>query len=298
MSGAELARRLEIDPRTLRRYMQTLEALGIPVLAERGRDGGYRLMQGYKLPPMMFTNDEALALALGLLASRSLGLADAAPASASALSKLERVMPDKLRRRMRAIEETVSLDIARTTSSGNAEILSTLSAAAQNRQRVHLAYLTPQHAHTERDFDPYGLAYHGGKWYAVGHCHLRRDMRSFRLDRIQQADLLPASFGKPEGFDAIAFLNTAIASLPRTHTVKVLLHTGLATAQAAVFMSLGVLEAVEQGTMLHSQVDDLDWMARELARMPVTFTVLEPVTLAAALKQHAEALLACAHVER
>src|SRR5471032_3355272 len=84
ISGTELARRLAVDPRTLRRYIRTLESLGVPVHPERGRDGGYRLMQGYKLPPMMFSNDEALALALGLVASRDLGLAVAAPAGASA----------------------------------------------------------------------------------------------------------------------------------------------------------------------------------------------------------------------
>src|SRR3954469_22815312 len=111
MSGTELARRLAVDPRTLRRYIQALDTLGIPVLAERGRDGGYRLMNGFKLPPMMFTNDEAMALSLGLLAARNLGLDGKAPAGDSALSKLERVMPDKLRKRVRAIGETVALDI-------------------------------------------------------------------------------------------------------------------------------------------------------------------------------------------
>ncbi|HXA47141.1 MAG TPA: HTH domain-containing protein, partial [Burkholderiaceae bacterium] len=109
-SGAELARRLDVEPRTLRRYIVALEALGIPVMTERGRDGGYRLMHGFKLPPMMFSNDEALALALGLVASRSLGLEATVPAGAGALAKLERAMPDNLRQRVRAVGETVTLD--------------------------------------------------------------------------------------------------------------------------------------------------------------------------------------------
>jgi predicted DNA-binding transcriptional regulator YafY len=293
ISGAELARRLEVDPRTLRRYIITLEALGIPVLAERGRDGGYRLMHGFKLPPMMFTNDEALALALGLVASRSLGLAATAPAGAGALTKLERVMPDNLRRRMRAVGETVTLDIARATSTGDPDILATLSAAAQNQQRVHLHYQAPQQAQTERDIDPYGLAYYGGNWYVVGYCHLRLDRRSFRLDRIQAAKLLPMSFVRPAEFDAMAYIAAAIASLPRTHSVRVLLHADLATASAAIFTSLGVLEAVTDGTMLHSQADDLEWMARELSRLPFSFVIQEPAALRDALANHAATLLTC-----
>lgn len=293
MSGTALAARLEVEPRTLRRYIVVLEALGVPVLAQRGRDGGYRLMHGFKLPPMMFTNDEALALALGLVASRSLGLDTAAPAGASALSKLERVMPENLRRRMRAVSDTVSLDIARASASGNADVLATLSAVAHTRQRVHLGYLSPQQVPTQRDVDPYGLAYLGGKWYLVAYCHLRKDTRSFRLDRIQAVAVLPVSFGKPAGFDAMAYLTAAITSMARAHTVKVLLHTDAESARAAIFTTLGLLEPVAGGTMLHSQVDDLDWMAREMARLPCTFAVQEPAALRDALARHAAVLLDC-----
>ena len=116
MSGAELARRLEVHPRTVRRYVTVLEELGIPLVAERGRHGAYGLVAGFKLPPMMFTDDEALALSLGLLAARGLGLAGAAPAVASAQAKLERVMPPSLERRLRAVDQTVQLDLSRPVS--------------------------------------------------------------------------------------------------------------------------------------------------------------------------------------
>lgn len=293
MSGSDLARRLEVDPRTLRRYIRTLESLGVPVKPERGRDGGYRLMQGYKLPPMMFSNDEALALALGLVASRDLGMAAAAPAGAGALAKLERVMPDNLRQRVRAVSETVTLDIARATAAAasDADLLGALGAAAQQQQGVRLDYLSPQQVPTSRDVDPYGLAYLGGKWYVVGHCHLREDTRSFRLDRIQGVRALPASFGRPAGFDAMAYMTAAITSLPRAHSVKALLRTDLAAARAAIFTTLGLLEPVAGGTMLHSQVDDLNWMARELARLPFAFAIQEPQALRDALARHAAALL-------
>src|SRR6185295_2658436 len=113
MTGSELARRLRVDPRTVRRYMVALEELGIPITAELGRDGGYMLVAGFKLPPMMFDDDEALALSGGLLAARGLGLAEGTPAIASAQAKLERVMPATLNRRVRAVDETVALDLLR-----------------------------------------------------------------------------------------------------------------------------------------------------------------------------------------
>src|SRR6476469_1942186 len=117
LSGAELALRLGVDRRTLRRYVGKLEDIGIPITAERGRAGGYALMPGFKLPPMMCTEDETLALSLGLLAARGLGLAEAAPAVASAQAKLERIMPDRLRHRVRAVDETVKLEARSTPAS-------------------------------------------------------------------------------------------------------------------------------------------------------------------------------------
>lgn len=292
LSGAEMARRLGVDVRTVRRYMVTLEALGIPVMAERGRDGGYRLMHGFKLPPMMFNDDEATAVSLGLLASRRLGLAEAAPAGESALAKLERVMPDNLRRRVRALGETVALDLSQPSSLGDNRALGTLSAAAQAQQRVRLAYSAADGSATERDVDVYGLVFHGGRWYAVGHCHLRRDIRSFRLDRVREAQPLPASFGRPVHFDALAYLNDSIASLPRGHAISVVLHTDMDTARQTLFSWLGLLSPVEGGVRLHSQADDLQWMARELARLPFTFSIESPDTLRTLLAEHAQALLA------
>src|SRR5689334_2404344 len=143
MRGSQLAERLQVDRRTVRRYITMLEELGIPITAERGRDGAYMLVAGFKLPPMMFTDDEALALSVGLLASRGLGLAEAAPAVASAQAKLERVMPDKLKRRVSAVDETVTLDLSRPAAALDNAVLVTLSTAAQTKTRVHMRYRTP-----------------------------------------------------------------------------------------------------------------------------------------------------------
>ncbi|MFZ6749419.1 helix-turn-helix transcriptional regulator [Undibacterium sp. Ren11W] len=293
ISGAELARRLELEPRSIRRYIQSLETLGIPIQAQRGRDGGYSLMQGFKLPPMMFSNDETVALALGLIAARSLGWDSATLASASAQSKLERVMPETVRLSMQAVAATVTLE-SRPNSAANQVkpgILSVLSIAIQKQQGLRLIYRSARQITSERAIESYALTYFDASWYLLAYCHVRLAVRSFRLDRIESLELLPTSFGKPVDFDPIAYLNTAIASLPRAYSIKVLLHTDLSCAHQEIFSSLGILELDANGTLLHGQADDLSWMARELARLPFSFTILAPPELRVALAQHLNDLL-------
>ncbi len=286
ISGSDLSKRIGVDGRTLRRYITILEELGIPITTDRGRHGGYALVPGFKLPPMMFTDDEALALSLGLLAARSLGLKDAAPAVASALAKLERVMPVNLKRRVRAIDETVSLDVRQPGPSfGSNAALAVLSAAAQNRQRVHLRYVTAERDASDRDIDPYGLAHRSGRWYVVGHCHLRKDLRSFRLDRIEEVRPLNIFFERPADFDTLGHLAFSAATLPRRHTIEVRLHTDLKTAQRELCDTIGVFEPTPEGVNLFAQADDLDWFARQLARVAFEFEVIGPAALRDALLQ-------------
>ncbi len=289
--GAELARRLGVDRRTLRRYVAHLQALGVPVQATRGRDGGYALRPGFKLPPMMFTADEALALAVGLHAAAGLGLEGITPAVAGTRAKLERVLPAEQRRRLADVQQTVQLDLQRPFAHGTTAPLLGLSAAARRQQRVALRYRDAGGGETEREVDVWGLAWRGGAWYAVGHCHLRRGLRSFRLDRVLAVESRPASFGRPEGFDVLGYLKTTLAELPRAHAVEVLLDTDLATARRSVFVELGVPEAGPRGVRLKVQADDLEWVARELARLPYGFRVIRPLALKRALAVHAQRLL-------
>jgi predicted DNA-binding transcriptional regulator YafY len=286
ISGVELAQRLEVDVRTVRRYIRVLEDIGIPITAERGRYGAYSLVPGFKLPPLMFGDDEALALSLGLLAARSLGLADAAPAVASAQAKLERVMPANLQRRVRAVAETVTLDLSHPATATDTTALLELSAAAQSQRRVRLHYRTADGVASERNFDTYGLTWRGGRWYALGHCHLRNDLRSFRLDRIVSVVALDQSFGRPANFDAAAQLQLGLANLPRSVPVDVLLHTDLAGIQAEYLGSIGVFEAVPEGVRLRGGTDCLDWFARQLARLPFGFDIVAPDALREALAAH------------
>ena len=164
LSGSELAQHLGVDGRTLRRYISRLEDIGIPITAERGHYGAYMLIAGFKLPPMMFTNDEALALSLGLLAARSMGLNDGMAAIASGQTKLERVMPSSMKAQPRALFKTVSLDLVSGVSISDGNTLSILSGAAHAHHRIYTRYLTSQNIASEREFDAYGLAWRTGRW--------------------------------------------------------------------------------------------------------------------------------------
>lgn len=288
LSGADIAARLAIDARTVRRYIATLDDIGIPITTRRGRDGGYALMAGFKLPPMMFTDDEALALSIGLLAARGVALSEAAPAVQSAQAKLERIMPDRLKRRVRAIGETVQLDLAAGSAPPANDALVALCAAALAQQRVLLDYRGAGAERSEREIDPYGLALRNGCWYVVGMCRLRGAMRSFRVDRIAGVAPRPASFLRPQAFDALAYLRDSMAGLPRAHAIEVVLRTDLVSAAHHFNDEIGFFEPAQGGVLLRSQADDLDWFARQLCAAPFEAEVISPP----ALRTHVAALAA------
>ncbi|HJP99520.1 MAG TPA: YafY family protein [Rhodanobacteraceae bacterium] len=291
ISGPELAQRINVDGRTLRRYMVLLEELGIPITTERGRYGAYMLVAGFKLPPMMFTDAEALAVSMGLLAARSLGLHAGEWALASAQAKLERVMPDPLKRRLRAVETTVSIESPGAPAArANATVLMVLTHAAHAAERVHLHYRSAQGEESERGFDAYGLGFRGGAWYAVGMCHLRRGVRAFRVDRIIEVQPLAVRFTRRKGFDVLEWLNRTIATLPRAHHVEVLLHTDPASARDAFSPAIGLFEAADDGVLLRVRTDDLGWFARQLASVTFEFEIRTPQRLRKELLAHATRL--------
>ncbi len=260
LSGSELARRLEVDGRTLRRYIVALEELGIPISAERGRHGGYRLVAGFKLPPLMFSAEETLAVSLGLLAVRSLGLGESELALESAQAKLSRVMPVALRRRLVALRETASLDLARARAGTSVAALATLAEAAQVRARVEFRYRDPQGAETLRQLDPYGLAYRNGCWYVSGFCHLRQALRSFRLDRLDAPRMLAERFERPADFDTLRHLRESFARMPRAYPVEIHSAGGegrwsRCSASPSVCSPRSMAD-----TLLRASTDDLDWI--------------------------------------
>jgi predicted DNA-binding transcriptional regulator YafY len=290
LTGPEMARRLGVDQRTLRRHLARLEEMGFPLTAERGRAGGYQLVSGFKLPPMMFTSDEALAVSVGLRAARELGMAAAGPAVESAQAKLARVLPEGLRRRLRAVDEAVTLDLHRASAPGDNRALVELSTAAQERRVVHLRYRSPRGDESARDFETYGLVFRGGHWYAAGLCRSREALRTFRLDRIVALEPRPQRFEPPAGFEALAHVTRSVASIPRAHAVEVLLEADLPAARRAVFGALGTLEPAPGGVLLRIQADDLSWVARELARLPFAFAVRSPAALRGELSRLAARL--------
>jgi predicted DNA-binding transcriptional regulator YafY len=300
MSGREISERLEIAPRAVRRYIAMLRDLGIPITAERGNTGAYVLGAGYKLPPMMFTNDESLALTLGLLASRQVGLSvsNTSRAAESALAKLERVMPFELRGQVRALAEAVTLDLQTRRNrwakpgltAGN--VLMPLSDAVRRRVRTHMAYVAANSERTEREFDPYGIALRQSNWYAVGYCHLRHGLRSFRLDRVESVALTQSEFDPPSGFDALVYLDETIKSLPRKHTVEVVIGADLDEVREYLYDGDYFLEPHERGTRLHGRADQLTYLVQTLAQFDCPIWPVQPDELRTLLLAHAQRLAA------
>jgi predicted DNA-binding transcriptional regulator YafY len=294
ISGPELARRLEVDVRTIRHYITLLQDLGIPIEAERGRYGAYRMRPGFKLPPLMFTEDEAVALTLGLLATHRLGLMVAAPATAGALAKVERVLPAAVRERVQALQDALVIEMPHSYTPPESAVVVAFSTAAQQRRRVQFGYRSWRDDPSERAIDPYGVVYFAGRWYAVGYCHLRADLRVFRLDRVQSATVLDQCFVRPESFDSLAFVQRSLANTPGEWAIEVLLETDLATAQDRVPAHLALLEPAPDGVILRCNVQRLEWFAHFLAGLDCPVVVRRPPELRDALRDLARALAAMA----
>ncbi|MFF4919694.1 helix-turn-helix transcriptional regulator [Kitasatospora sp. NPDC001261] len=294
LTGADLAARLDVDERTVRRYVARLTELGIPVEADRGRYGGYRLRPGYRLPPLMLTPDEAASVVLGLLAGRSSGLSVGEEATGTALAKIQRVLPQPLRERVAAVEQTLGLTAAPATGPGPAAAaLFTLAEAARRRRRVRLAYRDREDRPSERDFDPYGLVFHSGRWYTTGLDHRSGEPRTFRLDRITRVEQGEAGFEPPEDYDPVQRVVESLAGAPWRHRVEVELRTTFAEARRRLPPAVGTLTELAEGrVLLRARAQNLDGVAVLLAGLGWPFTVREPAALRAEVRALADRLAA------
>jgi predicted DNA-binding transcriptional regulator YafY len=293
LSAREISERLQVDVRTVRRYVAGLQEMGIPVEGERGAAGGYRLRPGYRLPPLMFTNEEALAVVVGLLAAQRLGLLQQGSAVQGALAKLDRVLPDQLRSQVRAARTTVALGPALDVRGrADAATLLTLGSAAGDGSRVRIRYRAATGSVTERLTDPYGVAFQSGAWYLVAWDHLRDEVRTFRLDRVIRCEVTREAFQRPSGFDVASYVQRMLATLPWPWEAEVLLETSLREARRRIPATLGTLEQQPAGVLLRIGADDLGWLARYLAGLDLPFKVLRPAELKTALRTLAEQLLA------
>ena len=215
-----------------------LEEMGIPITTEQGRHGGYRLVPGYKLPPMMFTDEEAQALSLGLIAARGLGRSMPPPPSKRAGQARSRAARGR-QKTLAATRESVALQVGDARVNADARLLRMLGETAQSRRTASLRYRAADGTLTSREFDVYGLVFRAGRWYVVGHCHLRKGLRTLRLDRVAHGEGTDRPFERPADFDAGEYLSRALATLPRATPVEVLLRTDLATAKRETFHTLG-----------------------------------------------------------
>ena len=292
ISGNELAERLEVDQRTVRRYITMLQDMGIPVESRRGRYGAYRLRPGFKLPPLMLRNDEAFALTIGLITARKIALAGTAPAVESVLAKIVRILPVTLQEQIRAVQDALIFDVVPEQHSPVSEIVVTLCIAVQQCQSVRISYQSWNAPTTERVIDPYGVVYRSGYWYTVAYCHLRNDIRTFRLDRMLSAELSSDDFTPPADFDCVAHVNRSIAMMPVGWDIDVLLQTTLTEIQCHISPAMAMLEQEDEGVALRCNAESLEWIAYILISLRCPFIVRKPLELRDTLKQIAQRILA------
>jgi predicted DNA-binding transcriptional regulator YafY len=277
-TGREIADRLGIDPRTARRYVSALQELGIPIEGQRGVGGGYRIRPGYRLPPLMLSDDEAVVVALGVLAAGRLGLTSSRQAVDGAQAKIHRVLPDGLRRRVEALE--TALDFTATPKAGvpvAGDALLRLADAIRRRRRLRVSYRSFSGEPSRRELSPHGLVVHSGRWYLAAYDHGREDLRTFRVDRMRRVAMRaePAS-DPPDGFDAVTHVTTSIARVRWPHEVEVLLDLPVGEAMRRIPATLAELVDEDGRTLLRMRVSSLDWTATVLAGLGCEFSIVKP----------------------
>ena len=291
ISGPELAARLEMDVRTVRRYIMHLQDVGIPVEANIGRYGGYRLRPGFKLPPLMFTEEKATALMLGLLGTSWLEIGQSSVAVEGALAKVSRVLPLHARERLNAMSAHLFIFSPHQETRPDVSLLIRLSEAIGQQQRIAMDYRSHLDQVTRREVEPYGMVGWDGHWYLVGYCCLRLDYRTFRLDRIQQVELLEELFERPENFDCRAYVLAQNSGKAARWHIEVEFQAALYTMQQKIPASYGTLTATPTGVLFQCEYDDLPSHARYLMSLTLPFVIRHPPELREALLRLAEQMV-------
>jgi predicted DNA-binding transcriptional regulator YafY len=297
LTAPELADQLSVSERTVRRYVTTLRELGIPVEAGRGRYGGHRLRPGFRMPPLMFTTEEAVAVTLALAVVR--GPSPGAEGSAeTALAKLTRVLPRAVSGRVADVLAAVSPPTEGWLAAGIPDpgLLAALAAGVVERRRCRLRHRSAKGTTTVREINPYGVAVVRGWCYVHGWCHLRQARRSFRIDRVDRVDLLDGTFRMPEGLDVAAAVERSLALARSEWPVSLLLHAPLAEVEPWFPRYLGVCEAVRPDlTRVRSSTSNLDYFVLRISDHPFAMTVEEPLELRDAFARCAQRMRASAH---
>ncbi|HLZ29027.1 MAG TPA: YafY family protein [Chloroflexota bacterium] len=288
--GTELAGRLEVSVRTLRRDVDRLRELGYPVDAHRGVDGGYQLAAGAAMPPLLLDDEEAVALAIGLRTAALGAIAGIEEASIRALTKVQQVMPPRLRRRIDALRDVTVPAAWGAGPTIDAGALTIVAQACRDEERLRFDYTAQGGEQTARHVEPYRLVSLGRRWYLVAYDMTRQDWRTFRLDRMAAPRstgmrispiprVLPAK-------DAAAFVRASFGNLAMTaHVCEALIHASAATVRTLVGQWATIEEIDEQRCRLRMTADNLDWPTLALGSVGAEFEVLRPPELAEHIRE-------------
>ncbi|MFB6864317.1 helix-turn-helix transcriptional regulator [Streptomyces virginiae] len=303
---AELADRLGVEGRTVRRYVDQLIDLDLPVESVRGRYGGYRLAPGYRLPPLMLSDDEALAVVLGLVAGRRAGLATAErTAGETASAKIRRVLPGHIARRLDTLLEALAFtEQPGEFDTPDAGILLTIADAVRHHRPVSIRYTDRDGRRSERTLHAYGIVAHAGRWYVTGKDARIDEDRTFRLDRIADARTLPGSFEAPVGPDPEQRVLSGFATAEYRHEVTLRIHGTVEQIRARLPAGVASLEkhesaagedrATERWLRVELRVERLDWLPPVLASLDRPFVIERPAELRDLVVALADRLTSCA----
>lgn len=279
VTGAELAERLEVDLRTVQRYIVRLKDLSIPIDSSRGVGGSYRLLPGFRLPPLLLTNEEAFALSLGLRSLHQIGLSAFAPATQSALGKLGRVLPESLRESIRTVEDVVAIEPGPWVVPASVESLIRAASAIRTGRRIRFAYLSHSGSPSRRHIDPYALMHTDGRWYLIGYCLSRKALRTFRLDRVSGLELGSGRFRRPRGFDARTYLQQSMPFAQSEYRIDVWIDMPLEEAERNFASWRVATQAQDGGTRLRCGRDRLDLFAAMVLSMGRRIVIHNPPEL-------------------
>jgi predicted DNA-binding transcriptional regulator YafY len=291
-TGTELADRLEVSTRTVRNDIERLRSLGYPVHATRGSVGGYRLEAGAVVPPLLLDDDEAIAVAVGLRTSAGGAVGGIEETALRALAKLEQVLPERLRRRVNAVQAfTVLVPPRDDEPTVDPDVLTLLAAACRDRQRLRFAYRDREGAPSRREAEPYRLVNWGRRWYLVAWDIQRDDWRTFRVDRLEPRLPLGARFVArplPEE-DIAAYVARGVTGSNWGFRARIVVHAPATRVSERIGRWVGTVEPVdEESCLLDAGAPSPEMMAVYLGLLDADFTVSEPPELVDHLRRLAE----------
>lgn len=279
-SGSELAARLNVTTRTVRRDVDRLRRLGYPVRATAGSAGGYRLEAGTAMPPLLLDDDEAVAVAVGLRTGAAGTVAGIEETSLRALAKLEQVLPARLRQRVNVLQ-SVTVPLSGPGPTVDPDLLLLIAGACRDRERLRLDYRDSEGRASSRSAEPLRLVQAGRRWYLLAWDRDRDDWRTFRADRIGAVEQTRIRFEPREPPDDIAaYVSRSISSGPYRHHARVTVHAPVSAVAEWVSPVAGYLEAVDAETcVLHTGADSLNSLASHLGALGAEFVIHEPPEL-------------------